>query len=174
MKTHDLVELREAFDFPIYVVTPNATGAYVDVLGEKDGAVTRQRYFTTAGTQCTCMGFLKGGNCRHLKMLAGDYSWASDGKGAVGAYAIEEATRLAESVGQKHYPDFAGGWVPDPESVPDIVLGIELRVGSGGPGGVERFVAVKNFADGQKLAVALIFGSGGSPEGAENPEETGE
>jgi len=165
MKTEDLNELREAFDFPIYAITENATGHFVDVLAEKDEAMTRNRYFVTAGTQCTCLGFLKAGDCRHLKMLRGDYSWASDGKGAVAAYAVDEAERLAETVGRKHYPEFAGGWVPALEAVPDVVLGIELRVGSRGPGGVERFVSVKKFADGQKLAVALIFG-------AETPEKT--
>ena len=170
MKTEELAELEEAFDFPIYALTKNPTGYFVDVLSQKEGALNRNRYFVTAGTQCTCLGFMKGGDCRHLKMLRGDYSWSGDG--AVAAYAVDEATRLAETVGVKHYPEFVGGWVPAIDAVPDIVIGIELRVGSCGPGGIERFVSVKTFADGQTMAIALIFGDSGSLGAAKTLEKS--
>jgi hypothetical protein len=131
-----LDELKSTFEFPIYVVTrrDDSPQLLVDKMTLVDGKVSRpSRRFVLPGVQCSCLGWMKFKECRHLKMVEGDYSFVEPGVPA--SYAVDEAERLVEAVGRKHFPGSVSGWRVNVDTIPEVVTGFDLNIVGEGPRG---------------------------------------
>ena len=100
--------------YPIYVFGKD----YCDKLYIKNETAVRVRYNTTKNT-CTCMSFIKGYYCKHLKMRSGDCSWLN---GDYKANAIEVARMLLEHL------NLSDGVLFDEYTIPSLVFCISFGV----------------------------------------------
>lgn len=111
-------------DPPFYVFTRTATSIYCDKLtAPKSTGFTKNRYLLSPGS-CTCMSFMKGHDCKHLKMLRGDFSWV--GEGVSSSILVEEIDKFIE-ICKESFPDSVEKWktVTDtPMLVQSVVLSI--------------------------------------------------
>lgn len=119
-KKFGLENMLKVLTPPIYVLGTNGTDETVDKLTPMaDGkGLARERYLITARQQCTCVGFMKTNQCKHLKMLKGEY----EGKGVIKEAVIEVLCRL------KPLLDPTG---PDPlffvEEMPDTITSVKIK-----------------------------------------------
>ena len=143
MKKTMLDRMEQRLGSPVYVFRKQPGGFYCDKVEIVDGKKTnRTRYILTAGQSCTCLGFIKAENCKHLKMLADDPDWIRTG--------------VPQSVAASVMQDLTGsdsGIIP--EGTPDSVKTITLDVPIIRPEYV-KMIGRKLF-DGNDLGIILVF-----------------
>jgi hypothetical protein len=159
MPKKDLAKLQSIIDFPAWVFSRGKASIYCDKITETPSGLTRKRYLVTAGSQCTCMSFMKVGSCKHLSMLKSDYAWTKSS--VSGEQAAEEARELVKKV-KPEFPT-SDSWSDWPDAhdpgltAPESVASLEFTAPkSEGPKGVERVVFLRRVGN-AKLAVAFIF-----------------
>ena len=85
------VKQIEALDlYPLYVFEKG----YCDKLYRKDDIILRTRYLITKNT-CTCMSYMKGHFCKHLKMKQGEWTWLA---GVAGSDAVYHLNKILVSL----------------------------------------------------------------------------
>jgi len=122
---------------PYYLVTPHLGG---DLVRLYDAGCVQSQY-TIQNDNCTCMSFMKTGQCKHVRMIKGDYSWFTSGQS--GAYASSRALEVLEKLDIDlyfKYKEYIKSY-PPPEvvtalSFPGLVLGpLSSRLNLGGDKG---------------------------------------
>lgn len=127
--------MKEALSFPVYVFTKSPTGYVVDKIMENEdnpNNFLRDRYLTIGTSQCTCLGYAKTGNCKHLKMLNDDDSWID--KGVPSELLLDEVNRLIAFC-SKAFPESSENWrdlVSTPSDLPELVKQITLTITDAG------------------------------------------
>jgi hypothetical protein len=161
MLTHYFKLLTAIFEPPIYVIYEGMAGTYCDKLTEPKGSsYKRTRYLITGSDQCTCMQWMKSDEprtCKHLKMLAGDYTWipTKTGRDYV-AKIIEELTEHCD----KALPESARYWLSTLkyEDLPDTgVTAISLGIHEELNRPFKKIVATKRFADKKLIMVEFNY-----------------
>lgn len=123
------------------------------------GGGQRARYLFTydAGrVRCSCLGWMKYGDCKHLRALRADWSWVKDG-GVVPEYVQAYLPELVVGL------DLEGGIsmartaceALDHTEVMDYIGSVTLPLPADAPEDVEAAWAVHRFPDGRGLAVVL-------------------
>lgn len=122
-----LEAMGEALEYPVYVARDGNGRDVMDRVSNEGGRLTRKRYFITARQQCTCIGFMKFGKCKHLKMLTGDDSWVK--RGVPASIAIEETIKLigllAQAFGKDNVQPIG---LLDENEIPEIVKVVVITV----------------------------------------------
>jgi len=119
-----------------------------------------------ANVRCSCLGWMRFGDCKHLKMLRDDWSWIKDG-GVVLEYVrayLPDLDELLPGVAERFERQFA----MDAEllgAAPDYIVHINVPLPEGEMPGAEAIVAVHKFADRRQLTIRLV--NRGCVEGAE-------
>jgi len=144
-------ELVEIYNATVYVLTEIADGtvAVDKIVKNKEGKLTRGRYVTYEQKQCTCMGWMKTDNCKHLRMQHGTF----DAKGAASPLVVDQIQTLAHQ-----YPDiFPKGmqeWEPDLDDLPESFGKINFSFPMEDKA-LRKIVFVRKWPD--KSEVAIIF-----------------
>jgi len=137
---------------PVYVVTQKDAAMFVDklTLGEKD-AWQRKRYVVN-GKQCTCMGWMKTGHCKHLKMVNGDW----EGTGVSAEAAGEFYKQIVGMLGKLLKKD-VDGMELNTDLVPEEVFAIDFEVDD--PKGTMQVILIEKKV-GDRTIVAKIMPKG--------------
>lgn len=144
-------ELVEVYNATVYVLQTIAEGTVaVDKLSKnKEGKLTRGRYVTYEQKQCTCMGWMKTDNCKHLRMQHDTY----EAKGASSALVVDQIQTMAHQ-----YPDiFPAGvrdWNPDLDDLPEKLGKINFSFPMDDKT-LQKIVFVRKWPD--KSEVVIIF-----------------
>jgi hypothetical protein len=152
-----LESIRDAFDPPLYMYQKSPTGYWCDKLTLHEDAKSwiRKRYFLTAGTSCTCLGFIKHGKCKHLLMRGPADLWPVTG--VSGETAVEEAKRLTKVIGEnfpKSKPDW--DWKVHPDQLPDIITVLTLTLKTTEvPAGFDQLTGIRKFPMNRTLGIRL-------------------
>ena len=74
MKSNMLTKIQKVVTEPIYMTSDGELLGvrFVDKLTLKDKKWMRRRYVVNPGEQCSCLGYMKVGSCKHLKMVSGE------------------------------------------------------------------------------------------------------
>ena len=155
----DLVRaLSLSWHWPIYIHIGRRGGYYVDKLTLKDEGVQRVRYTVTpkgAHAGCDCLGFLKFGNCRHLRMTELEAGFARGVTPAQAHLIYEDVVAFAA----RHLcgPDATEVDV-DELNMPNPVKSLECEIRNVTPWrGVRQIWAENTFGKAGSIVVALIF-----------------
>lgn len=78
--TSDFKKFTELLEFPLYLRIKTSTGSIIDKLEtvKNKSYFDRYRYIVTGENQCSCLGWMKTKDCKHLKMIRNDFSWVGD------------------------------------------------------------------------------------------------
>lgn len=151
MLTHYFKVLQAVFSEPIYVFHEGTAGTYCDKLTEpRHNNYKRSRYIITGG-QCACLSWMKSSpprTCKHLKMLAGDFSFADE----VGEDYIIKALQSLE----EHGGDRLGGlatYLLNHGTLPASSSAIEIGIGKAD---FHRIVAPVDFPEAKRLWVSFV------------------
>jgi len=144
------------FDPPFYIFKQEGLLLTCSKLhNPKDGKFSVTTYRIVEGKQCTCMSFMKVGNCKHLKMLADDYSWIMEG--VPWDYAIEVLDELIKKCGDS-LPKSAADWnVDSMKDGPEYVAAMELGIKDKLRRQPERLIAFKKLPGKRQLAIVFKF-----------------
>ena len=158
--TFQFERILAALDAPIYVFRQEPVGLVCDKLfNPKDNKFDRIRYVITGGRQCTCMSFMKSKDCKHLKMLRGDYDWVGDG--VPSSKAVETVAGLVDQV-LETLPESAKDWdtTINEDALSEQIRCVELSIKDNTKRKAERVVSIKKFPElKQKLALVFLFGA---------------
>jgi len=152
-------ELTAIMPNTVYVFQEHPGGYVCDKLTKPDEGTEfeRKRYLITGETQCTCLGWMKFRDCKHLKMLRRDMSWVKNPPPF--SFAVEEFERLFVEL-QKRFTSFAERDLPDFLSVledahPDTVRVMELCFPeSEYPPNMVLAVSIAKWSEGYDMAIA--------------------
>ena len=153
MRRWMLEELESVVDFPVYLFKKNATGYTCTKIERYKDEFKTKTYFITAKSQCTCMSWLKVGECKHLHIVNDRSFWI--GAGVSGEYAADEANRIMDVVGPKIFQ------ITDirrlkPEDVGSVVTCITFPVKNFGKDKFDILFYVKQFPDKQRMGVRFL------------------
>jgi len=123
------------------------------------GGGQRTRYLLTptdGRVRCSCLGWMKYGDCKHLRALRADWAWVKDG-GVVPEYVQAYLPELVLGL------DLEGGIsmaraaceALDQSEPLDYIGSVTLPLLPDSPVGLETAWAVHRFPDGRGLAVVL-------------------
>ena len=157
MITIQFERITKLLDPPFYVFREEPVGIVCDKLTvTPDGKFDKKRYILVGGKQCTCLGFLKKENCKHLKMLHDDFSWIE--QGVPRDYAIEVVTNVIKECAD-FLPASAASWSAKlTDEGPDYVVAIDLEIKDKTRKQADRIVAFKKLSSKMQLAVVFKFG----------------
>ena len=119
-----LFALNRFVEWPLYIYFLDDRGKKVDKITNKKGKFSRKRYLITDDNRCSCLSWMKVGNCKHLKSMGGDFSWT--GNGVSSGIAIEYTSRLIEN-SNSVFPQSRLKWWVDPEDLENTIHVITLR-----------------------------------------------
>jgi len=137
---------------PLYVYQESRTGYIVDKLEVADPEkkeFSRVRYLITGKTQCSCLSWMKTKQCKHIRMLQGEFQ----GCGVPYSIANEQAGVFTEIL--SGLTEDMGGWdQPEDDGAP--VESLEFRMSKKGMKGLKALAMIKVLSEG-KLGILIKF-----------------
>jgi len=158
----DIQQIGNLIGYPVYVFGRDWVEKHIASGGKVRHLFTREG----AKPRCSCMGWMRFGDCRHLKMLRDDWSWMKEG-GVVPDYVrayLPDLEELSPGIAER----FERRLATDAEvlgTVPEYIMQLSMLLPEAVPREIRMIVAVHTFADGRQLAVRL--GNRGCVEGVE-------
>lgn len=119
-----LFALNRFVEWPLYVFFADDGGKKLDKISNKNGKFNRKRYLITDDSRCSCLSWMKVGNCKHLKAMRGDFSWTGNGVSA--GVAVEYVSKIIEN-SESIFPSSRLKWWVAAEDFDDITHVITLR-----------------------------------------------
>ncbi len=119
-----LFALNRFVEWPLYVFFSDDRGKKLDKITNKNGKFGRKRYLITDDNRCSCLSWMKVGNCKHLRSLRGDFSWT--GAGVSAGVAVEYVSRIVEN-SNSVFPRSRLEWWVAAEDFGDIIHVVTLR-----------------------------------------------
>ena len=119
-----LFSLNKFVNWPLYVYCRDTQGLNLDKITTDKGKFLRKRYFITEDSRCSCLSWMKVGDCKHLKSLRGDFSWTGNGVSA-GA-AVQYVSKIIET-SDSVFPGSRLKWWVAAEDLEDTINVVTLR-----------------------------------------------
>jgi len=126
MKPKMMEQMLSVMQPPVYVIGTKSRLLFCDKYAVQERELIRKaRYFLTGGVACTCYSFMQkqlkddSEPCKHLKMLAEDFSWVG---GVSSDDAAEEFWRISNLL-KDGFPGSERDWTM-PADLPDPVKSI--------------------------------------------------
>jgi len=144
--------------YPLYLFTPDAAGWQIRKLHPNG---YEQRYAVTGVepvARCSCLGWMKTGDCKHLKTLRGDWTWVKpkggDVPGVPSHYAAAAVARALHPEDTEEQLDAKAEAMAG--MLPPVCGGVEAKspAVSESP---DRMMWVHEFSDGLRLGILVLF-----------------
>lgn len=156
MTANNFEKIAQVFQPPIYTFREAEVGIICDKFEDPEKfEFKRKRYIITNENQCTCLGFMKFNDCKHLQMLRGNFDWIK--RGVSGTILKDVVSDLIKHL-KDTLPESASQWenIELGESITEV-KGVELIIKDQTKKKANRIIGVKTFFNNSQLAVSFLF-----------------